>query len=130
MAKSTTLIAAFAATAGLLAVCGTAFGQVSTGRTPTPTDLDFCNHEAETSAAGSASPSSTATGSLGGSSVSGATGAAGATGGTGPLSGGSTLGSSGATTGGDLQARGTAGSAATDPAFQQAFRSCLQRRGF
>ncbi len=124
MAKSTVLTTAFVAASAVLALSGAAFAQSGTGRTPSASDLELCNREAEarlggSAASGSASPS-----------LSGATGAAGATGETGALSGGSTLGSSGATTSGDLQARGTTGAASTDPAFQQAYRSCMQRRGF
>src|SRR5437868_6096279 len=107
MAKSTVLTTAFAAASAVLALSGAAFAQSGTGRTPSASDIELCNREAEARVGGSASPS-----------LSGPTGAAGATGETGALSGGSTLGSSGATTSGDLQARGTTGSASPDPAFQ------------
>jgi hypothetical protein len=77
------------------------------------------------------------TGTVGGAvssgSVSGSTGvgsAAGSTGGTGSLSGGSTLSGGSSSPAGDVGLRGIASSGGADPAYQQAYRDCLRRRGF
>ena len=112
--------------AGVAALLGPAHAQTSS-------DFDRCNREAQGAIGGSASPSTSATPgsapSTGGTTIgSGTLGAAGATGGTGALSDGSTL--SGSATTGDPTLRGIASGAGSDPAYQQAYRDCLRRRGF
>jgi hypothetical protein len=129
MATRKTVATAIAAATGVLTLYAAALGQTgSTAKTLSQSDFDLCNREAQVATGGSAAPSGTL-------------GAAGATGGTGALSGGSTL-SSGSTssssplssgstsTAGDPQLRGIASSGAADPAFQEAYRDCMRRRGF
>jgi hypothetical protein len=82
-----------------------------------------------TSGSTSSMPGSTGAGST----SSGAAGAGSATGGS--SAGGSTLGSgssvkSGSTSAGDAQLRGMAAAGMNDPAYQQAYRQCMTRRGF
>jgi hypothetical protein len=131
---------AIIAAVGVLALAAPTLAQTSTIRTPTQSDFDLCNREAQLargsiSGGGSASPSTmpgtgglTTPGATGATSP-GATGAAGATGGAGSVSGGSTLSSGGAVTG-DVQLRGMGASGASDAAYQQAYRDCMRRRGF
>jgi hypothetical protein len=122
MVKLTTAVIAAAS----VLLGATAFAQTSpSGRMPTQADSDDCQREAQLTGGNAlpgARPKVTAppTSGLGATnppaSVSGPTGAAGATGGAGALSGGSTL----------------SGSQATqpDPAFLEAYRDCMRRRGF
>jgi hypothetical protein len=135
MASRHPILTASLAIAGVVALCGPALAQTgSTVRTPTQADSDLCNREAQAALGGSASPSSgvapSPAPSTSGGPIGGAPGATGATGGTGSLSGGSTLSSGPSTTTGDPRLRGMASSGANDPAFQQAFRDCMRRRGF
>jgi hypothetical protein len=120
------------AVSGVAALLGSAHAQ-SGGRPPNQGDFDVCNREALAAIGGSASPRTSGTPSpapsTSGTTIgSGSLGAAGATGGTGAVSDGSTLTSS--STGGDPTLRGIASGAGSDPAYQQAYRDCLRRRGF
>jgi hypothetical protein len=168
MGSLRTMAAALVAASSVVALCGAAVAQ--TGRTPSQSDFDACNREAEVVRGGSGSPNTSigsttppgttgsmtpgglrtsgspatsnpgagvGTGTVGGAvssgSVSGSTGvgsAAGATGGTGSLSGGSTLSGGSSSPTGDVGLRGIASSGGADPAYQQAYRDCLRRRGF
>jgi hypothetical protein len=156
MATPKIIVAAMVVAIGATALDGAALAQPGTGRSPSQSDFDLCNREAQvtrgssspsaspgvtaspgittspgasTSSGGGASVSGSATGSVSGGAASGTTGAAGATGGTGSLSGGSTL-SSGPSATGDTQLRGLSSSAGSDPVVQQAYRDCMRRRGF
>ena len=167
MASFRTMATALVATCSLVALCGPALAQ--TGRSPSQSDFDACNREAQVVRGGSASPNTSiesstppgttgsmtpggirssgspatgnpgagvGTGTLGGAvgsgSASGSTGvgsAAGSTGGTGSLSGGSTLSGGSSSPTEDVGLRGIASSGGADPAYQQAYRDCLRRRG-
>jgi hypothetical protein len=155
MAKTMTVAAAIVTGASVLVLHGGALAQMGSAKAPTPADFDLCNHEAALSTAGSASPRAgrsagargSTPGSMGaGSSASGSVGAGAAAGGS--TSGGSTLGggssvtSSASSISGDAQLRGMAPAGSADsldldgpwpstvPAYQQAYRDCLKRRGF
>jgi hypothetical protein len=108
---------ALVAGAGLLAVASA--GQAA--QQPTQADFDACNKEAQAKAGGApaASPStgtSPSTGARGGATTGG--------GATTPGGGATTSGSS------DQQLQGMAAAGQSDPAYQQTYRECLQRRGF
>jgi hypothetical protein len=129
MAKAMTLATAIVTSATVIAFYGAAIAQTGTttktpAKTPAQTDFDACNREAQMSGStgGSASP--------GTSGTSGSVGAGAAAGG--GTSGGSTLGSSGAgsTASGESQLRGMASAGASSPAYQQAYRDCMTKRGF
>ena len=158
MASFRTMATALVAAFSVVALCGPALAQ--TGRSPSQSDFDACNREAQVVRGGSASPKTSigstppgttgsmtdgglrtsgspatgnpgagvGTGTLGGAVGSGS--AAGSTGGTGSLSGGSTLSGGSSTPTGDVGLRGIASSGGADPAYQQASRDCLRRRGF
>jgi hypothetical protein len=134
MAPRTSLATMLATAGAVVVLLGPAHAQSgSTGRPPAQADFDLCNREAHAAIGGSASPRTSATPSpgpsTGGTTIgSGTLGAAGATGGTGALSDGSTL--TGSSTTGDPTLRGIASGAGSDPAYQQAYRECLRRRGF
>jgi len=137
MTKAMCSRAAIVTGVSVLVLCGGAFAQTGTARTPTQTDFDLCNSEAQISGmGGSASPATPGTmttpGSVGaGSSASGSIGAGATTGGS---TSGSALGSSGisapSSVAGNPQLRGIAPSGSTNPGYQQAYRDCLTRRGF
>jgi hypothetical protein len=80
---------------------------------PGPIDVEQCTHEARLMTGRTLSGP--------GTPASGAAGAAGATGNTGTLSGGSTV--------DDGQTGGMAMPDLNDPAYRQAYRDCLARRG-
>jgi hypothetical protein len=103
---------ALVAGAGLLAVASA--GQAA--QQPSQADFDACNKEAQAKAGGApaASPST------GTSPSSGARGGATTGGGATTPGGGSS----------DQQLQGMAAAGQSDPAYQQAYRECLQRRGF
>jgi hypothetical protein len=127
MVNYRTMATAIMAAASAVALCGAALAQTSsTGRAPSQGDFDACNREAQLSA-GSASPGGRGSTSGTGASVTGS--ATGSAGGTGSLSGGSTLSSGSASVTGDMGLRGIA-PGQNDPAYQRAYRDCLQRRGF
>jgi hypothetical protein len=129
MGTRTTVAAALVAATGVLTLYGSVLGQTgTTPRTPTQSDFDLCNREAQTASGGSAAPRMGAAPSPG-PATSGSS-AAGATGGTGSLSGGSTLSSGASGTAGDPALPGIASGSGSDPAYQQAYRDCLRRRGF
>src|SRR5438477_7688724 len=130
MLKITAIVVA--AAAGIVAFGGGALAQPALyGRTPSTSDFEICNRDAEINR-GSSVSASPGTGTLaqpnargaGFGAAGGATGspasgaaagsAAGATGGTGSLSGGSTL-------GGDESLRGLAAGNQSDPSYQQAY---------
>ena len=124
MAKGMTLATAIVTGASVIAFYGAAIAQTGTSGTaksPAQSDFDLCNREAQMSApaGGSASPG-----------TSGSVGAGAAAGGS--TSGGSTLGSStpGSTASGDAQMKGMASAGASSPAYQQAYRDCMKKRGF
>lgn len=132
MANRTRVAATIITGAGVLALCGAALAQTSgaSAQTPTQSDFDQCNREAQLTG-GSASPGGSA----------GAGSATGGTGGTGSVSGGSTLGTagtgttgtgtaSGDTTSGGGALTGMASAGQSDAAYQQAYRDCMRRRGF
>ena len=166
MASFRTMATALVAASSVVALYGPALAQ--TGRSPSQSDFDACNREAQVVRGGSASPNTSVgstppgttgsmtdgglrtsgspatgnpgagvgTGTLGGAvssgSASGSTGvgsAAGSTGGTGSLSGGSTLSGGSSSPTGDVGLRGIASAGGADPAYQQAYRDCLRRRG-
>jgi hypothetical protein len=136
MTKGRRTATAIIAAVGVLALAVSTLAQTGSVRTPTQTDFDLCNREAQLARGGlsgggvSASPSTApTTPGAGGGLASGPTGAAGATGGTGSVTGGSTLSSGGAATG-DVQLRGMGASGASDAAYQQAYRDCMRRRGY
>jgi hypothetical protein len=122
------------AAGGVAVLLGPAHAQTSSGgRPPNQSDFDLCNREAQAAIGGSASPRTSGTPSpgpaAGGVTIgSGSLGAAGATGGTGALSDGSTLSSRPMKD--DPTLRGIAAGGGDDPAYQQAYRDCLRRRGF
>lgn len=146
MTKGSKVTAALATATGILALYAAASAQVGgTAGSPTQSDFDTCNREAQIlrggnpPGIGSASPSTVSpgvgspgvgTGATGGLAAGGAGSAAGATGATGSLSGGSTLSSGSSSITGDMGLRGISPSAQSDPAVQQAYRDCLRRRGF
>jgi hypothetical protein len=120
---------ALVAAAGLLAVANS--GQAA--QQPSQADFDACNKEAQAKAGGpAASPSTGARGgaSAGGSISGGGTSVSGGATTPGGGAGGGVTG--GATTSGtsDEQLQGMAAAGQNDPAYQQAYRECLQRRGF
>ena len=133
---------AIVAVTGVLALHGVTLAQTTrTAQGASQGDFDACNREALAAAGGSASPRiggaqgpGPSTGSTSGSATGGTTtgglGAAGATGGTGSLGGGSTLSSGSTSAAGDPTLRGIASGGSSDPAFQQAYRECMRRRGF
>ena len=137
MTRRTTVATAIIAATTVLALHSGAIAQTgSAPRTPAQSDFDLCNREAQVASGGSAAPrtgtapSGGVGGAVSGGATSGVPGAAGATGGTGSLSDGSTLSGGSTISGGDPTLRGIATGGGSDPAFQQAYRDCMQRRGF
>jgi hypothetical protein len=157
MPTAKTMATAIIAATSVVALYGAAVAQTSGARIPSASDIETCNREAQLARGGSASPSTApgtslsspgggatpgtagTTGALGsggasaggavtGSTGSGTTSAAGATGGTGSVSGGSTL--SSGTSPGDSSLSGMASAGSGDPAYQQAYQSCMRRRGY
>ncbi len=152
--KTTTRATALIAAASLLAI-----GAVAQAVTPSQADFDACNKEAQARASSpAASPGGTGGSDIGspragtgnvppqsvsGGGTSGSTGTSGGASGSagastsGGVSGSTGTGASGSTSGGvsgspstDQQLQGIASSGANDPAYQQAYRECMNRRWF
>ncbi len=115
-----------------------AFAGAGLAANPSQADFDACNKEAQAKAGSpAASPGTTGSGSgasgapgagtSGGASGSTSGGVSGSAGGASGTTGGSSV-SGGASTTSDLQGMASAGQA--DPAYQQAYRDCMKRRGF
>ncbi len=134
MAHRKTVATVLIAATGVLTLSGAALGQTGgTARPAAQSDFDLCNREAQAAAGGSAAPrtgTAPSPGPSSGGATSGGPGAAGATGGTGTLGDGSTLSSGSTIVTGDPTLRGMASGGGSDPAFQQAYRDCMRRRGF
>jgi cellulose 1,4-beta-cellobiosidase len=151
--KKFTRATAMLTVAGVLTMTHAAFAA-----DPTQADFDACNREAQGTGAPAASPGST--GSTGGSMSGTSTGTTtGTTGGAQSSSSGSvssqspsssgsmssaspsmstpgstssstSSGGASASVSGDAQLKGIASAGLSDPAYQQAYRDCMKRRGF
>jgi hypothetical protein len=99
-------------------VSGGTFGSTS-GSTA---DTKGAGESVSAGTSGSTSGSTAGTKGAGESSVSGGT--------SGSTSGPSVSGGASTSTGADATLRGMAGSGQSDPAYQQAYRDCMKRRGF